>query len=342
MAVTPLEAMARVIEDVVENADTTALYAPTLKTLIDANQLVTKKTTSWNWDAKVGGSSSGRKLVTTTGTATNQNVVRPATLGIGRHQIYTNFSVNLVDLTQALELAPDDVSQEIKVDVSDSIEDLLSDLNTLIYTGTGNDASAGVVGMGVIGDPAVPYATIDPATYPLWKPIVLGNGGTPRALTPALLRQVRTEMSKAAVSFDMVVCHPETSERYETVFATDGVGAGHVTYTETDGSSQVDLALGLRTYMGVPIIEDSKCPEGEIQFWTKAQAAVATFKLDTGNSQVPGSNLTSKTVEAWGLNLHIGELPNPNSAIRVFEMYILPQFRYRNRAKFIRLKDLIS
>jgi hypothetical protein len=40
------------------------------------------------------------------------------------------------------------------------------------------------------------YATIDRATAPWWRSVVLANGGTPRALTMGLFQQMRAELEK--------------------------------------------------------------------------------------------------------------------------------------------------
>lgn len=343
MPLTPLEALSKIVENQVANAYTLQGQAPTLAALYNARRMSEKKDTSINWDVKMDGANSGRKAVTATATNTDQNAVVPANLRIGRYQLFARFDINRVNLTERKLLAPTELANDLAVTIDDALDEIFSDFNQLIYTGTGSVGDAEVGGLALFGSETLPYAGIDPAVNPLWKPVVLGNGGTPRALTPQLMRKVRTAMTKSRVGFNAITLHPDTAERYEDVWA-EGNGGGFIKVSDgTDPAiPRVEMATGMRTFMGVPLLEDVDAPVGSLTFWDTTQMDVYSFRMDTGEDTHAMSQTERKlvTADTFGMVMHLAELPSGNSAVRSFEMYILPQLRLRNRRKLIRLTDL--
>jgi hypothetical protein len=342
MALTPLEALNKVVEDRVARADTLAGMARTLSRFYTLNLMGEKRDTSINWDVDMGGEDVGIGAVNSVTTNTAGGDTVPASLRIGRYRIFHRFDISKIACTEAATLAPADLVDLLGNTVTRGIRAIMKRTNKLIYTGAGTTGDAEFNGLAVIGDPLATYAGISPATYPLWKPVILANGNTPRELTEDLLLDVDEAVSLNNITYNAITCHPTTAKKYNKLFITET--GGHIIAPETDpevpGVPRVELGQGKRFYNGIPIDEDPDCPVGQMVFWDTPNITMYSFRMVEGNQELSQQEDDIVTANTYGLVLHMAELPSPNSTIRTFEMYIMPQLRYFNRRRLLILDDL--
>jgi hypothetical protein len=144
---------------------------------------------------------------------------------------------------------------------------LVSKINKDLYAGTGTSVGSGqanIIGLfGGSTDATGIYAGLNRATYADWAGNVLSNGGTPRALSLALLAQAeRNIFTACGETATHIMCSPGTYSKYESFFTavlrTSGDnGVGGATYS---------AGATFMTYKGIPIIRDKDCPAGKLIF----------------------------------------------------------------------------
>jgi hypothetical protein len=144
---------------------------------------------------------------------------------------------------------------------------LVSKINKDLYAGTGTSVGSGqanIIGLfGGATDATGTYAGLSRVTYADWAGNVLSNGGTPRALSLALLAQAeRNVFTACGETPTHIMCSPGTYSKYESFFTavlrvSGDNGVGGATYSA--GASQM-------TYKGIPIIRDKDCPAGKLIF----------------------------------------------------------------------------
>jgi hypothetical protein len=144
---------------------------------------------------------------------------------------------------------------------------LLSKINKDIYAGTGTSAVSSqpnIVGLfGGATDATGTYATLARGTYAEWAGYVSANGGTPRALTLALMALAeRNVFINCGETSTHIFVSPGTYSKYEGFFTnvmriSGDSGAGAQAYSA--GASSLH-------YKGIPIIRDKDCPAGKMLF----------------------------------------------------------------------------
>lgn len=301
------------------------------------NRLNTKKNTTIDWDVDVAGGAAAIEPVTSDGDETATDHVVPAQLRIGNYRIKHQFKLSRVAIAEAASRAPDELENLFAAHVDRGIVHICRQMNELLYTGNGTPSSGEVLGLASIIDPTYAYANVDPTTYPAWNAVILGNA-TNRNLTKDLFYDMEEKITLGETAYDMVVCSPTVAKTYNKLF--DTLNAGVAQSMATEGQFRnVDLGHGGRYYNGRPLIEDPQCPTGLIYFLNSTDVTLHTFRFD----QSPALSQQEQVIvnRAYGLNLHISELPSSNSAVRKFEMYILPQLQVFNRKSVQVIKDLL-
>lgn len=305
--------------------------------LSQMNRLNTKKNTTIDWDVDVAGGAAAIEAVTVDGADTNTDNVVPAQLRIGNYRLKHQFKISRVAIAEAASRAPEELQNLFNAHVDRGITHICRQMNGLLYTGNALAASGEVVGLTKVAEDAYAYAGVNPATYPAWRVVGLGNAGVARALTKDLFYDLEEQVTISETMYDMIVCSPSVAKTYNKLF--DTLNAGVAQSMANDGQFRnVDLGHGGRYYNGRPLIEDPQCPTGMIYFINSADVTLHTFRFD----QTPELSQQEKVVvnRAYGLNLHISELPSNNSAVRKFEMYILPQLQVFNRKSVQIIRDL--
>lgn len=337
---TPLEAITFLIEDQVAIARLRASY--TLQLLYKLGRMSDAIQTQLKWDVDLAGGGAAIEAVTANGAATPTDVVKNAVLPIANYRIKHQFTISKIEMRQAAAIAPSELKNLFGNHVTRGITHILRSMNSLIYTGTGNAASAEVVGLEQVIDNAVSYAGISPVTYPLWQAYVNANAA-PRALTRNLLYDIDEATVNNETMYDFIVCTPRIGTRYKSAFDTSR--PLEYLYNGEDELPNADLGLAGLSYNGKAIIQDPQCTAGSMYFLDATEIDIASFRVDNGPDPTMGLDETPIEVASTkllGLNINVAELPSLNSAVRVFELYLLPQFRVRNRKAVSVLKDLIT
>ncbi len=163
---------------------------------------------------------------------------------------------------------PAELSDLFAEEIEESVTRLCKAVAVDLYTGAGTsdtihgllDTAGGISATGT-------YAGIVRGTYPQWEANVLANGGTPRALTFDLMREMRRNIYEASGERpDLIVCSPAQHEAYGKLFATDRRYIDNVRLRgdviKLDGGYQV------LEFDGIPVVEDINCPAGKMVFLT--------------------------------------------------------------------------
>lgn len=333
---TPQGILNVVFDDV---AKTRLTQARTLRNL-DRYAMSTRKTVI-NWVVDKGGGGVAIESMSSDGAATTTDSTIPATLPIGNYRLKHQFTLNIVDVVEAMASAPDALKNLFLNHIMRGATHILREANRLIYAGTGSNGDGQVYGINYVADPTNVYAGINPATHTTWVPQVLTNA-TPRALTKSLLMKVDEAVSIAETGYDLILTHPATATKYNEVFDSYQSGSGVLAPQSVDerGFTRVDLGRSMRTYMGIPIVEDSMCPTGVMYFINSADFNLFSFNVGTDNKLSTVEAGEDAPVDLYGLQLFMGELPSNNTAARKFELFTIPQLRVFNRKSLTVLNQL--
>ncbi len=334
MPLSPLEALNKVVEDRV--ASTTLTSAITLQTLAAAGRVKTKTNTTIDWDVDMDGTTVAIEPVTADG-ANNQvaNVV-PAQLRIGRFRVKHQFPISRVEIAEAATRAPGELRDLFNAHVDRGLNKIFREVNRLIFQGDGTAASGEFVGLSKIHDDTYNYAGLSSTTYPLWKTLKLTGtpAGTARAITKNLLLDLEEMIQVNESSYNLILTSPNTAKKYNQLFDTI---AGGINTDASMAAKQVDLGHGRRTYNGSLILEDPMAPNGQIHFINTQDVDLFSFSM---GAVQPQSQSEFKVTSAYGLNIHVAELPSNNSAVQRFEMFVLPQMRVFNKKSIAAIMDI--
>jgi len=164
---------------------------------------------------------------------------------------------------------PDELADLLAEELMESVTRLAIAVAKDLYTGTGAtnningllSASGAAPGIGATGT----YAGIDRSTYTQWQATVMSNGGTPRAQTLALLREMRRRIYVASGQKpDLIITDPIQHEKYGNLidpqrrYIQDMFLRGQK--ITLDGGYQV------LEFDGIPIVEDAQHPSGKMTF----------------------------------------------------------------------------
>lgn len=109
------------------------------------------------------------------------------------------------------------------------------------------------------------YATIVKGTTTQFQGNELANGGIARSLSLDLMRRMRTTISqRSGKKPDLIVCGPATHEQYGKLFGNE---RRYLQDVRVRGM-QIALDGGYQVleFDGIPVIDDIRCPEGELLF----------------------------------------------------------------------------
>lgn len=340
MALTSIETIAKAIEPVIANTRLTS--APTVMNLYARDAMRTKMDTSLNWSVDLGGGGVSVEPLTQDGANTAVDNIVPASLRIGRYRIKHQFPISRVEIEEAAMLAPAEVADLFQAHVIRGINKIMREFNRLVLLGTGSAGDAEIRGLDKIIDNATAYAGIDPTAIgsEAWKAIVNTNA-TNRALTNDLLLSLLQTIQEQESFFDMIVTSPAVGRVYNKLFNDLAGGFGMTPDEESNGLTKVELGTGGRYYQGIPLIEDPMLPAGRMYFLNSMDMDVFSFSFANSASGDMAQTAIIDPSTTYGLNVHLAELPSNNSAVRKFELYVMPQFRVFNR-KSVAVLDKIT
>jgi|JI10StandDraft_1071094.scaffolds.fasta_scaffold237170_2 hypothetical protein len=215
------------------------------------------------------------------------DVTVPATLGWGMYRVAFSLSGLAVAASTGSVGSALEMMDLFGTNLADAATDLVSQINTALYTGTGSGTTiAGLFGAGAIGATGS-YANINRATYDAWCSNVLGNGGTARPLTKTLLDQMEESIYVACGSMpDIIICSPGVARSYEGLF--DSIGRVFVERGDISALRQNPANVGAPvippntgytglSYKGVPIYRDRDCPAGKLAMLNRQYVQIRTL-----------------------------------------------------------------
>lgn len=178
--------------------------------------------------------------------------------------------------------------------LTDAASDLVSQINGGLYLGDGTGTKlVGLLSGGAIAASGT-YANINRATYADWASNVLANGGTPRALTKALLDQMEETIYTACGQMpDIIICSPATARTYETLFDSISrvfIERGDISALKPNVANVGQPVIPANTgytglsYKGIPIYRDRDCPTGQLLMLNRQYLAVRPLpSVNLGN-----------------------------------------------------------
>jgi hypothetical protein len=219
-----------------------------------------------SWEVNVGGAQAVGLGIAADAPSSSYDSVQPARLPHDSYSLQTSFTVNEQEVAEAAEVAPEQLKDLVGSLMTSAVDQLMSSMNTLLYTGDGSGNAAGIFGLQTAvgtGD----YAGISVSSYPVWTSYVLDtrtyNFGTensvtfsadnPNPLTQEHLFELEAQIRAKGGTYDLILTHPQVLKKYKALFATNR------TFVVSD-NKLADLGFGIGEYAGVPIIDDPFCP----------------------------------------------------------------------------------
>lgn len=359
--------LAKLIEEQVP--DTRLKSAVLLDYLSSRGRVMKGEKIDLNWNVITAGSQAdvlpitgGAAIGTLPGAETvntNTGDAAPATLPIGVHKIYHQFNLNTVELVNAKANGVGRLRNIFQENINGGLLAIRRRLNTLLWTGVGDAASAGITGVGPIMNNFIGYAGITPATpvaniYQPWNSIVLTNGLpvagtgysalTNRALTRALLYDLTRIQAEEEVYGDALFVRPSMAQTYTSLF--DAAATTLSVANTTGGRANTDLGFNTRSYMGMPIIEDPQMPAGQLVAFNTQDVTLYSMDLASEAVGEAGSlgfhaNLSSvSSADIGGLIVNIAMLPQNNPGILTIQMFVVAQLRVANRRSLSAILNL--
>lgn len=325
---TPVEALNRVMDDRV--ASTVITGARTLSVMASRDRIVETTKSTIDWDVELGSADTGVGLVTENTTDNNGTAAEPLQLRVGQYRIFHRINISRTQIQEAAAVAPADLANLLGTRIDRAINSIARRVNNLVHLGTGLPADAGVVGMGVALNDTVGYAGL---THADWKPIVNKNA-TDRAFTRDLMLTFDTQVEMAEYGYDTIVMHPNTVQKYRSIFDTLAGGASLPNVEEAMGLKKADLGHGGVSYNGFPIVSDPACPVGCIRLMNLSDISLYAYVFENTNGRIAINR-------SYGLPIHIAELPSSNSAMLLFELYTMPQLQVFNRKGVMQISNLL-
>ncbi len=219
---------------------------------------------------------------------------------------------------------------------------LLSIINADMYTGTGTGtgSSPNIVGLVTALAATGYYATIDKGTYTSFAGIVSANGGTPRALTRALLSAAEAAGFVASnFSPTALLTTAGIATKYEGLFQ-------EVQRIMSDGGGvpSVDLSTKQLFWRGAPIVRDRQAPTGDVLMVDVGELALhvldfapAADGVQTQTRPLPSSN--GAEIANTSIPVHICPLARMGSGQR-FMLEIYAQLKVPKPSGHVLIKDI--
>ena len=159
-------------------------------------------------------------------------------------------------------------------EVTAACQRLAHAIGSEMYNGTGAaNRMTGLIGGGALATTGT-YAGLARGTYAQWAGNVLANGGVPRALALALMRQsMREAYIDSGFRPDVIVCDPIQFDKYGALIDPQRRFVDSV----RTASGEIKLDGGYRAleFDGRMLVEDVNCPAGKMIFLSSQKVCVA-------------------------------------------------------------------
>ncbi len=287
-----------------------------------------------SWVARFGTAVGGARGEGVDVMTLNSDTKKPAKLDYGTYD--DAFGVTGKALAGARASGnPADLANLFVEELSETVERLAKGIAIDIYTGTGaTDHIFGLVytGGGIMTTGS--YAGIDRNTYPQWQGTVMSNGSIGRALTFALMREMRRRIYTASgLKPDLIVTEPTLHEKYGSLF---GQMRRYVTEIRLRGAMiTLDGGYQMLEFDGIPVLEDVDAPSGMMLFLNTRYVRVLQLpdEVNDINQSKAIVGLAGTSEEQLGmpsakLRARINPLAREGDLYR-FQLILYPQLQVR-------------
>lgn len=287
-----------------------------------------------NWNARFGSAVGGSRAEGADVAAFNNDDKIPATLLYGTYD--DSFAMTGKAISAALNAGnPQELEDLFQDEMGDCIERLAKGINQDIWTGAGGtDQIMGLYGVGGPLDTTGIYAGIDRATYAQWASNELANGGVPRALTFALMRQALDDIYTASgEATDLIATTPALYTKFGNLFGNDRRFNTEVTIR----GKRITLSGGFNAleFDGIPVVRDVDCPAGTMAFLStrtikvcQMPDAVTAVNESKGTHQLAGSPEMDMGAGQMGLTARLNPLARTGDKYK-FQAILYPQLKVR-------------
>jgi hypothetical protein len=273
-----------------------------------------------NYKFPVNVSTTGATGVASTANApaASSDTVVGASLPIGDFRFSHTITLLKNDIEQAARIGVEPLKNLVQAHVDVALQRIMRGIEQAIFTGTGNAASGGIIGLSTAVAATGSYAGIDPAVSgrEAWSSYS-DIGSVNRAWSEQLYAAAKFGIMAKGGMFDIIVGDPDTVSEFEKLYIADGRA-----YFENTGAKRL-ASLGYNTfeYAGRPVIVDLYCPANTLYFLNTQTVKLATRAI--------GSEGGTRKME--GLNVLISELPSANAGAKSWEVCVYPQLIVSNR-----------
>jgi hypothetical protein len=286
------------------------------------------------WNARFGTAVGGSRAEGADVVTFNNDDKVPATLQYGTYD--DAFAMTGKAISAAMNARnPDELEDLFQDEMGDCIERLAKGINGDIFTGAGGtDQIMGLFGTSGPLDTTGTYATIDRATYSQWASNELANGGVPRALTFALMRQALDDIYTASgESTDLIVTTPALYTKFGNLFGDNRRYQTEVTVR----GKKITLSGGFNAleFDGIPVVRDVDCPAGKMAFLSTRTIKVCQMPDEVtdvneskGMHQLEGSPEMDFGAGRQGLVARLNPLGRDGDKLK-FQAILYPQLKVR-------------
>ncbi len=223
-------------------------------------------------------------------------------------------------------------------EIEESVQRLALKIAQDTYTGTGASdningllsASGAAPAIGATGT----YAGIDRNTYPQWAATVNANGGVPRVLTLALLREMRRDIYTASGEKpDLIITDPIQHEAYGNLL---GDKRRYIQDILLRGQSiKLDGGYQVLEFDGIPVIEDVNHPSGKVTFlntrytsYKQLPSPSDSLNMGKGNLALHGTPEEQYGQQQTKITARVQPLAITGDALK-FALYAYPQVQLK-------------
>lgn len=293
--------------------------------------------TQVKWNSDLGGSGVTGEAVTVNNTAETANsVIAALTLPIGDSRLRSSFIVPTQKMSEARASGQGELADMLAISSRQAIRQIVRSLAAQIFTGAGNAASGGVVGLAQLhttnaaGRATNTYAgQATTGTGIRWSNYINTNA-TPRALSSALLFNMSEEILGGVTlgtssNYTAIFCHPATATAYKGLFqlASD---------LSTAIGGVADLGYSGLSFEGRPIFVSPYCPVGTMYFIDESELGLYTL--------VEGQDAFADESGEAGINFKIVEMARTNPDAVQFDVVLKAQLAVMRRPAVAILNQL--
>jgi len=279
-----------------------------------------------NWQVDVSTNAAAGITGVAPAPAASSDTVVAATLPIGTARFARTIRLTYNDVAQAAAIGTEPLTELFSSHVDAAIQSIMLSISQNLFTGTGNTASGGIVGLATAALGSGAYAGLNPATAGQEAWVSAQQTATIASIDAApvnlevLFRNLKNGIAQVNGTFDAIVCNPNFLARYEAAYTANP--------KETVLTGQAALLAGLGynvyQYAGRPLIGDASC------------ASNVAYAFDIATS-VLYTRATTETQLMNGMNFVVGQIASDSAVAMVFEVAVFPQVAFKNRLNLGRI-----